>query len=266
MVPLPSGPPFGTVITSHSPAIDAVAATAPSRVEQRGQPAVPAQRGGPVPEPSAGRPFGGTPLQHGAVVRAVVLSRDGEILGHRPPSAVAGLTRIMPQVGTPPAGGGGTRKVGSAVGVPTSVRGMPIRTASARWQGNLTEGAGTVRTGKGGLPGELLLQVALRGGRGDQSGGADRAPRTPAASRWRFSKELADAGFTPTSVETTAKVHLDKTDAGFSVTRIDLETVGDVPGHRRGTFQKIAEGAKEDCPISRLLSPGAQISLTARLA
>ena len=71
-----------------------------------------------------------------------------------------------------------------------------------------------------------------------------------------FSKGLADAGFTPTSVETTAKVHLDKTDAGFSVTRIDLDTVGDVPGIDEGTFQKIAEGAKENCPISRLLSPG----------
>ena len=81
-----------------------------------------------------------------------------------------------------------------------------------------------------------------------------------------FSKGLADAGFTPASVETTAKVHLDKGDAGFGVTRIDLETVGNVPGIDEGTFQKIAEGAKENCPISRLLSPGAEITLKATLA
>ena len=72
--------------------------------------------------------------------------------------------------------------------------------------------------------------------------------------------------FPPNSVDTTAKVHHDKTDGGFGVTRIDLETVGDVPGIDEATFQKIAEGAKENCPISRLLSPGAQISLSAKLA
>jgi osmotically inducible protein OsmC len=67
-------------------------------------------------------------------------------------------------------------------------------------------------------------------------------------------------------VETTAKVHFDKTDAGMTVTRIDLETVGQAPGLDEAQFAKLAETAKENCPISRLLSPGAQISLTARLA
>ena len=74
------------------------------------------------------------------------------------------------------------------------------------------------------------------------------------------------AGVKPTSVETTAKVHLDKGDAGFGVTRIDLETVGNVPGIDEGLFLKLAEGAKENCPISRLLSPGAEITLSAKLA
>jgi osmotically inducible protein OsmC len=81
-----------------------------------------------------------------------------------------------------------------------------------------------------------------------------------------FSGDLAKAGFTPNSVETTAKVHLDKGDGGFSVTRVELDTVGDVPGIDADTFHKIAEGAKENCPISRLLSPGAQISLNAVLS
>jgi lipoyl-dependent peroxiredoxin len=61
-------------------------------------------------------------------------------------------------------------------------------------------------------------------------------------------------------------VHLDKTDAGMTVTRIDLESVVDAPGIDDAEFQKIAQGAKENCPISRLLSPGAEITLTARLA
>ena len=81
-----------------------------------------------------------------------------------------------------------------------------------------------------------------------------------------FAKALSDAGFPPTSVETTANVHLDKTDAGMTVTRIDLNSVVVAPGIDEAQFDKLAEGAKEGCPISRLLSPGAQITLNASLS
>jgi osmotically inducible protein OsmC len=142
---------------------------------------------------------------------------------------------------------------------------MPIRTASARWQGNFTEGSGTIKTGKGGYQGNYSSKSRFEEGEGTNPEELIGAAHAGCFSM-AFSKALADAGFSPTSVETTAKVHLDKTDAGFSVTRIDLDTAGDVPGIDEGTFQKIAEGAKENCPISRLLSPGAEITLTAKLA
>ncbi|MEV1333452.1 OsmC family protein [Micromonospora costi] len=141
---------------------------------------------------------------------------------------------------------------------------MPIRTASARWQGNLTEGSGTVRTGKGGLQGNYSFKSRFEEGEGTNPEELIGAAHAGCFSM-AFAKALADAGSTPTSVETTAKVHLDKTDAGFSVTRIDLETVGEVPGIDEGEFQKLAEAAKANCPISRLLSPGAEITLSARL-
>ena len=147
----------------------------------------------------------------------------------------------------------------------TSVRAMPIRTASARWEGNLTEGSGTVKTGKGGYQGNYSFKSRFEEGEGTNPEELIAAAHSGCFSM-AFSKGLADAGFTPTSVETTAKVHLDKTDGGFGVTRIELDTVGDVPGIDGDTFQKIAEGAKENCPISRLLAPGAEITLTARLA
>ena len=142
---------------------------------------------------------------------------------------------------------------------------MPIRTADARWQGNLTEGSGTLKTGKGGYQGNYSFKSRFEEGEGTNPEELIAAAHAGCFSM-AFSGDLAKAGFTPTSVETTAKVHLDKTDAGFSVTRIDLESVGDVPGIDEGTFQKIAESAKDNCPISRLLAPGAQISLSARLA
>ncbi|GID29079.1 OsmC family protein [Paractinoplanes brasiliensis] len=142
---------------------------------------------------------------------------------------------------------------------------MPIRSASARWQGNLTEGSGTIKTGKGGIQGNYSFKSRFEEGEGTNPEELIGAAHAGCFSM-AFSKALSDAGFTPTSVETVAKVHMDKTDAGFSVTRIDLETVGDVPGVDEGTFQKIAEDAKANCPISRLLSPGAEISLSAKLS
>lgn len=81
-----------------------------------------------------------------------------------------------------------------------------------------------------------------------------------------ISSKLAAAGYTPTSVDTTATVHMEKTDAGMTVTRIDLNSDAVVPGIDKGEFDKIAEDSKANCPISRLLSPGAEITLTANLA
>jgi osmotically inducible protein OsmC len=141
---------------------------------------------------------------------------------------------------------------------------MPIRTASARWQGNLTEGSGTMKTGKGGYQGNYSFKSRFEEGEGTNPEELIGAAHAGCFSM-AFSKGLADAGFTPNSVDTTAKVHLDKGDAGFGVTRIELETVGDVPGIDEGTFQKIAEGAKENCPISQALKGNVQLSVDASL-
>ncbi|MFI5495520.1 OsmC family protein [Actinoplanes sp. NPDC051859] len=142
---------------------------------------------------------------------------------------------------------------------------MPIRTASARWSGNLTDGSGTIKTGKGGYEGNYSFKSRFEEGEGTNPEELIGAAHAGCFSM-AFSKALSDEGFTPNSVETTAKVHMDKTDAGFSVTRIELDTVGDVPNVDAGTFQKVAEAAKEGCPISRLLSPGAEITLRATLS
>lgn len=81
-----------------------------------------------------------------------------------------------------------------------------------------------------------------------------------------LSADLEGSGHVPESVDTTATVTLEKTDAGMSVTKIHLDTKAVVSGLDDAAFQQIAEKAKAGCPISRLLSPGAQISMTASLA
>jgi osmotically inducible protein OsmC len=142
---------------------------------------------------------------------------------------------------------------------------MPTRNASARWQGTLIDGSGTIRTGKGGYEGNYSFKSRFEEGEGTNPEELIGAAHAGCFSM-ALSKALTDAGYPPSSVETTAAVHLDKTDAGFTVTRIELSTTGDVPGIDAAEFGKIAEAAKANCPISRLLSPGAEITLTAALA
>lgn len=142
---------------------------------------------------------------------------------------------------------------------------MPIRTASARWTGTLVEGSGVFRTGKGGYEADYSFSSRFEEGEGanpEELIGAAHASCFSMA----FAKVLTDAGHPPTSVDTSAQVRFEKTDAGFTVTRIDLDTVGDVPGVDEVEFGKLAETAKENCPISRLLKPGVEITLAARLA
>ncbi|MEX2088756.1 MAG: OsmC family peroxiredoxin, partial [Bacteroidota bacterium] len=80
-----------------------------------------------------------------------------------------------------------------------------------------------------------------------------------------FSGALGKAGFTPKRVATTAIVHLEKVGEGFSITTIELNCEGTVPGIDEAKFLELAEGAKKNCPVSRLLT-GAEIKLNARLA
>jgi osmotically inducible protein OsmC len=79
-----------------------------------------------------------------------------------------------------------------------------------------------------------------------------------------LSAGLGKEGFSPKSVSTSAKCHLEKGDAGFSIARIELSTEAVVPGIDDAAFQKSAQGAKENCPVSKALA-GVKISLTAKL-
>lgn len=142
---------------------------------------------------------------------------------------------------------------------------MAIRNASARWTGTLTEGSGVLRTGKGGYEGPYSFRSRFEEGEGTNPEELIGAAHAGCFSM-ALSKVLADAGHPPTSVETTAAVRFEKTDAGFTVTQIALDTVGQVPGIDAAEFTKHAETAKANCPISRLLAPGTEITLSARLA
>jgi osmotically inducible protein OsmC len=140
---------------------------------------------------------------------------------------------------------------------------MPARTSSAVWTGDLKSGKGTMRLGSGAFEGAYSFQSRFEEGTGtnpEELAGAAHAGCFSMA----FANELSKAGFVPTRVATTAKVHLEKGDAGFSITRIDLSSEAQVPGIDDTKFQAIAGAAKIGCPISKLFT-GAQINLDAKL-
>ena len=78
-----------------------------------------------------------------------------------------------------------------------------------------------------------------------------------------LAQQEAKSRHDPFRVATTAKVHLEKGEAGFSITRIDLACEAQVPGIDDAKFQEIANRAKTGCPVSKLLK--ARITMEAKL-
>ena len=135
--------------------------------------------------------------------------------------------------------------------------------ASAHWEGDIEKGKGTISTQSGALK-EQPYGFNTRfedepGTNPEELIGAAHAGCFSMA----FSLELGNAGYTADSIDTKAKVTLDKDGDGFSITRIHLDMNAKIPGIDDAEFQKIANGAKEGCPVSKVLN--AEITLDAKL-
>lgn len=137
------------------------------------------------------------------------------------------------------------------------------RTANAQWQGDLKSGKGAISVGSGAFAGPYSFISRFEGSKDtnpEELLGAAHAGCYSMA----LSHALAQAGKTPTRIETTAKVQLDKDAKGFSIARIDLVTRGTVPGLSAAEFAKFAEDTKQNCIVSRALS-AVPMTLDARL-
>ncbi len=141
---------------------------------------------------------------------------------------------------------------------------MPKRTASARWDGSLTEGRGTMRMASGAYEGPYSFQSRFEEGDGTNPEELIAAAHAGCFSM-ALSAGLGQAGHNPESVETEAVVHLDKAGEGFAITRIELRTRASVPGLSDEEFQEIAEAAKQGCPVSQALAGVDSIELDAQL-
>lgn len=141
---------------------------------------------------------------------------------------------------------------------------MAVQAASAEWKGSLKEGAGTMRLGRGAFEGPYTFVSRFETGPG-----TNPEELIGAAHAGCFSMALAAAlgraGHTATAIRTNAKVHLGASEAGPTITQIDLDVEGQVPGIDQAAFQQFAEGAKSGCVVSRALAGIKTITLNAKL-
>ena len=137
-----------------------------------------------------------------------------------------------------------------------------IRSADAEWKGNLKEGSGTMKLGSGAYEGQYSFKSRFESGTGTNPEELIAAAHAGCFSM-ALSKQLEDAGMKAEEIRTTAAVRLEKTDAGFSITKIHLDVSARIPGGDQSRFETATNNAKAGCPVSRVLN--AEITMDARL-
>jgi osmotically inducible protein OsmC len=140
---------------------------------------------------------------------------------------------------------------------------MITRHGKAQWKGNLAKGNGSLEVGDGLWKGSYGFASRFESGDGtnpEELIGAAHA----ACFSMAFAHALYQAGHEPESVDTKASVKLEKTDQGFRITTIELDSSVKASGIEKSDFERIASEAKANCPVSKALA-GVNIQLKAAI-
>ncbi len=137
---------------------------------------------------------------------------------------------------------------------------MTTRTSTAAWKGTLKEGAGTMKLASGAYEGPFTFASRFESGKGTNPEELIAAAHAGCYSMF-LSALLSGAGYTPTSIATSATVHLTE---GPTISLIELNTEAEIPGVTEEVFQQKAQEAKEKCPVSKVLA-ATVITLNAKL-
>jgi osmotically inducible protein OsmC len=130
---------------------------------------------------------------------------------------------------------------------------MIKRKSNAVWQGNLKDGKGLVSLGSGTFSGRYSFLSRFEKGVGTNPEELIAAAHAGCFSM-ALSADLSKAGYTVKKIETEAIVSMDKSDSGFAISGIKLVTKASVKDIDLDTFLKFANGAKENCPVSKALA------------
>ena len=137
------------------------------------------------------------------------------------------------------------------------------RNASAKWSGSGKEGKGAITTQSGVLS-ETPYSFSRRFG---EEKGTNPEELIAAAHAGCFTMALAfqlsGAGHPPEQLDTKADVSLEQIEGGWKIAAVALTLKAKVPGLSRDEFMKLAETAKANCPVSKVLN--ATITLNATL-
>jgi osmotically inducible protein OsmC len=129
------------------------------------------------------------------------------------------------------------------------------RYATAFWEGELKSGRGAMSTPQSGLFAEQRYSFNTRFG---EEKGTNPEELLAAAHAGCFSMALGfmleKAGHVATRIDTRAEVQMETGEAGPSATGVNLMVSAIVPGLDAAGFATIAENAKKNCVISRVLS------------
>lgn len=139
---------------------------------------------------------------------------------------------------------------------------MIKRNASAHWTGDLKSGKGTISTGSGVLEDQQYgFNTRFEDGKGtnpEELIGAAHAGCFSMAT----SAELGKVGITPDSIDTKAVVHLDQVEGGFEISKVDLTVKIVAKGADKAAVEDAANGAKQGCPVSKVLNADITLDLT----
>ena len=136
---------------------------------------------------------------------------------------------------------------------------------SARWQGNLREGQGTLATESGAVRDQGYSFARRFGGEAGTNPEELIGAAHAACFAMAMSVGLEKAGLVADSIDARSTVTLETKPSGAEITQVHLEVTAAIPGATEEQFQRIAEETKAGCPVSKLLA-GARITMSARLA
>jgi osmotically inducible protein OsmC len=141
---------------------------------------------------------------------------------------------------------------------------MPIRKASAQWSGDLKGGKGSLTT-ESNVLNNTSYDFTSRFEEGSNTNPEELLGAAHAGCfSMAFANALSKEGFKVNSIKTEDNVHIEKLEDGFTVTKIEVNTVADIEGIDEKTFLKHAEATKLACPVSKALT-GPTILLNAKL-
>ena len=139
------------------------------------------------------------------------------------------------------------------------------RTASAVWQGTIREGRGTLTTQSGVLE-QTPYSFRSRFADGQETNPEELIGAAHAGCfAMALSGQLGSAGHPAERLAVAATVSLEQVDGKWTITAIHLDLDARVPGIDKAKFEQLAQEAKANCPVSRVLA-AAQITLDAKLA